>query len=182
MSRLINIQGQTFGRWTVLNYVGIRPSDRRAVWRCQCICGNFGEVTSQDLRDGHSKSCGCLREDVIRERSQTKDSGRNKLFRQYKTSSKRRGLIFSLSMEQFENLTRSSCHYCGTKPQTISRKCSEFGSYLYNGIDRKNNDLGYTIENCVPCCQECNFLKSVMSYTNFLKRIKMIYLNLICKT
>jgi hypothetical protein len=33
----------------------------RAVWLCQCDCGNFHKTTGDLLRSGHTKSCGCLR-------------------------------------------------------------------------------------------------------------------------
>lgn len=47
--------GDTYGRWTVLEYV-----DHRTV-RCVCACGSEKLVESTNLRAGASKSCGCLR-------------------------------------------------------------------------------------------------------------------------
>jgi 5-methylcytosine-specific restriction endonuclease McrA len=37
----------------------------------------------------------------------------------------------------------------------------------HNGIDRKNNSLEYTLENCVPCCRQCNFAKQGLSEIEF---------------
>lgn len=31
----------------------------RRMFRCQCKCGNIGEVQLSCLRNGHSTSCGC---------------------------------------------------------------------------------------------------------------------------
>lgn len=62
--------------------------------------------------------------------------------------SRRRGLEFTLTFEQYAELITKSCHYCeGPLPQTAY------------GLDRVNNTRGYTIENVVPCCKECNRLK-----------------------
>lgn len=32
-----------------------------------------------------------------------------------------------------------------------------------NGIDRRDPNKGYTVENCVPCCEQCNYAK--LDYT-----------------
>lgn len=31
--------------------------------------------------------------------------------------------------------------------------------YTYNGVDRLDSSMGYTPDNCVPCCWECNNMK-----------------------
>lgn len=176
--RLIDITGKKLGRWTVIGHEKMDPKSGRMLWKCKCDCGKEGLVNGVDLRKGHSKSCGCLAVDIARERSQTKDSGRNKLFRQYKKGSEYRGITFNLTDEQFNKITKSNCYYCGVEPSTISRKSSEFGIYIFNGIDRKNPRLGYEIDNCVPCCYDCNFLKRSRDFKFFINKIRRIYLNL----
>lgn len=62
-SSALNHLGQSFGRWTVLSRV---DNDRRtsARWLCRCSCGTERAVCGHSLRQGISKSCGCLiRED-----------------------------------------------------------------------------------------------------------------------
>lgn len=44
-----------------------------------------------------------------------------------------------------------------------------------NGIDRKDSSKGYTIDNCVPCCTECNTMKSDLPLDVFYNRIDKIY-------
>ena len=39
---------------------------------------------------------------------------------------------------------------------------------MYNGIDRKDNNLGYTPKNVVPCCSVCNFAKKNMPFDAFM--------------
>ena len=56
----INLQGQRFGKWTVLSYEG-HTDEGIALWRCRCDCGREGIVLSSNLRQGKSKSCGCSR-------------------------------------------------------------------------------------------------------------------------
>ena len=50
-----------------------------------------------------------------------------------------------------------------------------YKDFLYNGIDRKDNNIGYIIENCVSCCGICNRMKMDMSYDDFLNHIRLIY-------
>lgn len=50
--------GQKFGRWTVLEQAPSR--NHKKYWTCQCECGTIREVLGTDLRNGKSRSCGCL--------------------------------------------------------------------------------------------------------------------------
>lgn len=92
-----------------------------------------------------------------------------------------RGLNFTLTREQFKIITQQNCFYCGTKPKNkwvYHKRCSKDGNYIYNGIDRVNNDIGYMIENCVPCCKKCNTAKSNFALDEFKIWIKQVYKNL----
>jgi hypothetical protein len=49
------------------------------------------------------------------------------------------------------------CHYCDDIIQWIAHSTGgKKGKY---NLDRKDNSLGYTKENCVVCCSACNYLK-----------------------
>ena len=58
-SNIINIMGQKFGFLTVLSKE--KSKNGKAMWLCQCECGNKVVARSSSLRDGHTKSCGCLK-------------------------------------------------------------------------------------------------------------------------
>lgn len=73
MSQVIDLTGQVFGRLTVLERIEdyVAPSGSHHVnWRCLCSCpaGTIVNVTTPCLRGGNTRSCGCLRADMIRER------------------------------------------------------------------------------------------------------------------
>lgn len=60
-----NLIGQVFDRLTVVQRGDdyIQPSGtKRAMWWCRCSCGNENLVlvSGTHLKDGHTKSCGCL--------------------------------------------------------------------------------------------------------------------------
>lgn len=54
----------------------------------------------------------------------------------------------------------ADCHYCGQHIETLG-----------SSLDRKDSDKGYTLDNVVPCCGDCNKVKNdVLSYD------EMVYL------
>ena len=109
------------------------------------------------------------------------EEGFNLLVRIYKSNAKKKGREFTLTTEQFRSLTKSNCHYCNLAPQKeISNhniKQAEVwnkGVYIYTGIDRKNSSEGYTPENSLPCCHQCNIAKMDMSYDEFISYLERL--------
>lgn len=61
----IDITGQRFGRWEVLYIDEAKDygGEKCINWICKCDCGTFRSVAGSRLRQGRSKSCGCMRRD-----------------------------------------------------------------------------------------------------------------------
>lgn len=55
--KLIDLTGKKFGKLTVLKRS--HNKNNQVHWLCQCECGTIKEVSSQNLRTGHTTSCGC---------------------------------------------------------------------------------------------------------------------------
>lgn len=55
------ITGQRFGRLVALG--PIARQNKRIMWLCQCDCGQITIAPTADLRNGHTRSCGCLLSD-----------------------------------------------------------------------------------------------------------------------
>lgn len=75
---------------------------------------------------------------------------------------RRRNLKLTLTFSEFLKFTRiKTCHYCfniiNWEPFTKTQD-GKIISRSYN-LDRKNNNLGYTKQNCVVCCWKCNSAK-----------------------
>lgn len=66
--------------------------------------------------------------------------------------------VFTLTPHEFMRLGRRPCAYCH-RPAT---------PVVPNGIDRLDNDAGYTTANAVPCCSFCNMLKGAMHPVDYL--------------
>ena len=68
MSRLIDLTGQRFGRLTVVKRAEGRRNPNGSLitrWHCKCDCGNEVDVIANYLRNGTTKSCGCLQRDLL---------------------------------------------------------------------------------------------------------------------
>lgn len=64
MSRLIDLTGRRFGSLVVISRAHNSDS-HHARWFCQCDCGNTAVVYSSNLIRGHTRSCGCQKEERI---------------------------------------------------------------------------------------------------------------------
>jgi hypothetical protein len=70
MPKAVDLSGQVFGKLTAVTETTKRKNSF-VVWLCECACGNSVEVTSNNLRKGKTKSCGCLIGDVLIARNTT---------------------------------------------------------------------------------------------------------------
>src|SRR6185312_5717144 len=61
----IDLVGKKFSRLTVIEPIGFIKHHFR--WKCICDCGKEAIVSSQSLREGRSKSCGCYQIDRVKE-------------------------------------------------------------------------------------------------------------------
>lgn len=63
MGLVIDMSGKRFGRLVVLERAE-NTSGGQARWLCRCDCGNTTTVMGKLLRNGHTKSCGCLNKEI----------------------------------------------------------------------------------------------------------------------
>lgn len=144
MSELIDLAGKRFGKLTVICRVQ-NNKHRQPQWKCICDCGNETIVVGQKLRNGITKSCGCL----VHEQKTAFKHGMtgtvlhnrwlNMKSRCYNPRNKRydryggRGIFVCDEWLDFQNFY----------DWAISNGFSEELS-----LDRIDNDKGYSPENC----------------------------------
>jgi hypothetical protein len=66
----LDLTGQQFSRWAVVERAE-NTNLGSARWLCQCSCGNRVVVVGVNLRNGRSKSCGCLKKERMAERARS---------------------------------------------------------------------------------------------------------------
>lgn len=79
MSKKIDMTNKTIGRLKVLEE-GPLDRDKRATWICECDCGNIKTIRGKLLRNGRTKSCGCLSREVAKRNNTTHGKSKHPLY------------------------------------------------------------------------------------------------------
>lgn len=87
----------------------------------------------------------------------------------YKYSAQKRNIGFQLNFKECTKLFTQPCYYCGLQPQ-YNRLTG------LNGIDRKDSDGDYTLNNVVASCSTCNMAKGVLMRKDFIAMAQHITL------
>lgn len=169
----INLVGQSFNQNVAIELLG-QNKQKCWMYKFQCKCGTVFTSEGNDVKSGKIQSCGCRWNcKQTRNKKSLTDSGYSGILASYKSAAKKRGYDFSLTKPEFLEMIKSNCHYCGTPPSRI-RKWQN-GSFIYNGIDRLDNNIGYTTSNTVTACYECNQAKHQMTEEHFKKWLKRCF-------
>ncbi len=149
---MIRMDGEQRGRWTVIKPEKERYKHGEEVrWICKCICGTEKSVKGTCLRNGSSKSCGCLSREMtsIRNKNNTKHkmSG-TKLYTTWIGIKQR---CYYKKMRQYK--------YYGHRGISVCDEWRNDFKAFYDWaiknkwkpdlqIDRKDNNKGYSPNNC----------------------------------
>ncbi len=179
MPKKLDLTNKKFGRITVLAFHSI-GTDKCSTWKCICDCGNEKIIRGACLTRGTTQSCGCWKKEINLKHNKENalPSGEaqfNIIYNSYKKRALRKKLEFELTKIKFKELTQKNCFYCNSSPNNIPQAKLLNGTYIYNGIDRIDNNLGYTILNSAPCCKFCNAAKTNLSKEQFLFWIEKVY-------
>ena len=170
------IIGEVYGIYKVLEEIRI-PTNKCYITKWKCI--NI-HTKKEYLYGGHYLHK--VEQKVKNKYLKEKQIGlRNYLYRNYKQGALKRKHSFNLSFEEFNNIIAKNCFYCGAFPKEadstllIKRGDTHQPSISYNGIDRIDSSLGYSIDNCVACCSICNYMKGKLSQEIFFTHVNKIH-------
>lgn len=173
-----NLTGLSFNSITIEDYVGKNTSNC-FIYKMKCNCGNSFVAEGNDISSGKIKSCGCKRYEhsVNKMKLDPKKSLYKSLYNDYKVKAKSRDIYFELTEDDFKCLILSPCKYCGIEHSNIKklRRKNDDTLLLYNGVDRVDNEIGYTVSNCVPACRTCNQAKHTLTLDTFLTWVDRVY-------
>jgi hypothetical protein len=136
------------------------------------MCGKTYESykTTKGVESTRCPKCQTTMKEQDKRRTHRQRNYKNENYRNiqryqkaYELSAKRRNYAFELSALQFEHLVKAPCFYCGQKTEGEA-----------NGIDRLDNNKGYTLENSRSCCEMCNHMKYMYATEYFLNKASHI--------
>ena len=147
MAATIPMIGRRFGRLTVIAE-GEREKSGGKRWQCKCDCGNLTVVRGTHLRAGNIKSCGCLNREILAAICTIHGMKESRLYRIWKNMKSR---CYTPSSTHFEDYGGRGIAVCGEWRNDFLAFHNWAISHGYSDeltLDRKDNDKGYSPENC----------------------------------
>lgn len=151
LKNCIDMTGKVCGRLTVVSRYETKK--RGAYWLCDCECGKQTVVCGRNLRTGHTKSCGCLHDDLSSERTiernRTHEMSGTRLYHIWTDMKKRCKNKNHWAFERYGGRGVSVCGEWDNDFLSFHNWAVEHGYSENLTIDRKDNDGNYCPENCM---------------------------------
>lgn len=154
MARSEDLTGKKFNRLTVDSFAGY--GKRGKEWLCWCDCGDPCIIEGTSLKNGHTKSCGCLVGDRIREIRLTHGDASGTPTKLY--------MVWAAMRQRCGNPNNPAYKYYGGRGIEVWEEWTDYSIFkewaMENGyqeglmLDRIDNDKGYQPDNCRWATQE----------------------------
>lgn len=125
--------GETFNYLTILDR-GPNTSGRKAMAICKCKCGNITLVPYSNVKDGHTKSCGCYNIEIHKELC--KELGKQSYLKDYTNKDN----PFYNFIEPTKEKDQSNSYYWIIECKQCKRRYKEVPVYLVSDTRRKGNN------------------------------------------
>lgn len=173
-NKKFDLTGQKFGRLTVVEFAGVNKNTRNYYWYCKCDCGNPEKlkISSANLKNGATKSCGCLQKERASEANKKHGDSKTKLF-----------MVWSDMRHRCNNPKHHAYRWYGGKGIKVCEEWDNnyvlFKKWAYSSgykegltIDRKDADKNYCPENCCWASrqQQSSHLSSCNCFEFFNKK------------
>jgi len=146
-----DLTGRKFNLLTVVMQTGdyINPKGRHfARWLCRCECGNEVSVNGGDIVSNHTKSCGCRKVAQLTKRATTHGLSKHPLYSIWMGMKKRCYNSNTIHYRDYGGRGIVVCSEWLNNPKIFIKWGIENGYKAELQIDRRDNDKGYSPENC----------------------------------
>lgn len=143
-----DLTGLRFGRLVVVGFIG-KNINRNATYQCRCDCGATRTLLATYLLTGHTKSCGCLKIDMLRAKM---------LVHGHSTKTRTSPEYYSWAnmIQRCENPNNNRYKDYGGRGIKVCERWKSFKHFLQDmgprpvrhTLDRKDNAVGYNPDNC----------------------------------
>jgi len=152
MFERIDLTGKVFSYLTVISYLSTareysgNPSDTGAIWRCICVCGKEVSIRATSLKSESTKSCGCMKSHLSSLANVTHGLTKTPEY-----------VTWRHMRERCNNTKHHAYDRYGGRGIAVCDRWGSFKLFLEDmgkrpslsfTIDRKDNDAGYSPDNC----------------------------------
>lgn len=144
-----SLVGKTYNRLTVIAKSHMR--NNCSYWKSRCVCGKVVVVIGSSLKNGNTKSCGCLNRELSAKKlilaNTTHGSSKTRLYKTWKGIRER---CYSLGHTSYKDYGRRGVRVCKEwhKFETFKKWATQNGYRNNLTIDRKNPFGNYEPGNC----------------------------------
>jgi len=171
-SHKFNLVGERFGMLLVKNYHAL-DKYKNKLWLCNCDCGKSATYTTAALRQGKATSCKCnqyKKGSDVYNYTGYKDISGSKWY-SIKQNAKTRKLDFEILKEDVWEIYIAQHKKCSFTNLPVSFKTGTAS------VDRKDNALGYTVENIHIVHKDINLMRNKFSIVYFKRLCKLVSTN-----
>lgn len=150
--RAHDLTGRRFGRLVALGPVEIvrYTGATQIKWLCRCDCGGETRALAQNLRKGHSGSCGCLIREVCGNNFRTHGQGGRKITPEYRAWTKMKERCLDPRNKRYADWGGRGISICREWLNDFQRFYSDMGKRPSpdHSLDRINVNGNYEPGNC----------------------------------
>ena len=167
VGRPLDLTGCRFGRLVVIEQVPTSALDNKRRWLCRCDCGNTLITTTQNLRKGDTKSCGCFKHDSTVARMLKHGDTGTHLYNVWKAKRKRCYNDRNTDYKYYGGRGIRVCDELNSDFESFKRWAVSHGYSPELTIDRINSDKDYSPSNCrwITMKSQCNNRRNNITYS-----------------
>jgi len=147
MRQKIDLKGKVFGGLTVIEEDTVRTNRGALKWICLCTCGNTASVIGNHLKNGNTKSCGCLHKKVSSELNTKHGLVKHPLYTVWANMKSR---CSNHKSKHYKNYGGRGITVCGEWADDFMNFYEDMSVDWKKNLelDRRDNDKGYYKDNC----------------------------------
>jgi hypothetical protein len=146
-----DLTGLKFGRLTAISKVDpiVRSNRKRTAWLCKCDCGNVIQTLAESLKDGNTKSCGCIQKDGTLKKNYSHGESR-RITHEYKSWQKMKSRCYCKTDAKYPRYGARGIVVCDRWLGSYESFLKDMGRRPESkwSIGRINNDGNYEPGNC----------------------------------